>query len=83
MFKTSIARLSTRSQTITLAKRMYADAPAGSVAASKDAFGKREKAQEDKYMRDREREKQERLKKHIKDQRSALDELEKSMEDKH
>jgi hypothetical protein len=34
-------------------------------------------------MRDREREKQERLKKHIKDQRAALDELEKSMDEKH
>jgi hypothetical protein len=47
MFKTSIARL-TRTQPVTLAKRMYADAPAGSVAAGGDAFSKREKAQEDK-----------------------------------
>ncbi|CCG82707.1 putative Mitochondrial ATPase inhibitor [Taphrina deformans PYCC 5710] len=62
--------------------RFYADPPAGAVGASGDAFSKREKANEDKYMKDREREKNEKLKKHIADQRAALDELEKGMNDK-
>ncbi|BFZ53366.1 ATPase inhibitor [Savitreella phatthalungensis] len=59
--------------------RGYADAPAGSVAGSGDAFSKREKAAEDKYFRDREASRNEALRKHIKEQRSALDELEKSI----
>lgn len=45
MFRTTVSRGSSalRSQV-----RFYADAPAGSVGASGDAFSKREKASEDK-----------------------------------
>ncbi len=52
---------------------------AGATVASGDAFAKREKASEDKFMKDREREKMEKLKKHIAQQRKALDELEQSL----
>lgn len=39
--------------------RCYADPPAGSVAGSGDAFSKRERAAENQYMQEREKEKNE------------------------
>ncbi|ODV74981.1 uncharacterized protein CYBJADRAFT_166752 [Cyberlindnera jadinii NRRL Y-1542] len=48
---------------------------------STDAFNKREKAQEDLYIRQHEKEQLEALKESLKKQKESLDELEKKIDD--